>query len=58
MFPSPRGVELHKPDSTVYVYRGSLLEFPSPRGVELHKPAGYTSEWQDVVKIVSVPSRG
>ena len=36
-FPSPRGVELHKPreDPTIPLYHTS---FPSPRGVELHKP--------------------
>ena len=36
-FPSPRGVELHKPDATLF-HRPSQGEFPSPRGVELHKP--------------------
>ena len=37
-FPSPRGVELHKPG---LVGAGGCLcldTFPSPRGVELHKP--------------------
>ena len=39
MFPSPRGVELHKPRTI----KGVIMEacsqtFPSPRGVELHKP--------------------
>ena len=38
LFPSPRGVELHKPDSTAAVYYEESIEFPSPRGVELHKP--------------------
>ena len=37
-FPSPRGVELHKP-ITQDVLNESIDEpFPSPRGVELHKP--------------------
>ena len=36
-FPSPRGVELHKP---VIIPRELIgaAKFPSPRGVELHKP--------------------
>ena len=38
-FPSPRGVELHKP-LWLLVRRSSwdFRSFPSPRGVELHKP--------------------
>ena len=37
LFPSPRGVELHKPSNLSRVSR-MLRLFPSPRGVELHKP--------------------
>ena len=38
-FPSPRGVELHKPCvCNEYKGTGFALVFPSPRGVELHKP--------------------
>ena len=44
-FPSPRGVELHKPDATLF-HRPSQGEFPSPRGVELHKP-------EDVIEVVA-----
>ena len=36
-FPSPRGVELHKPRIHSINTPSGLL-FPSPRGVELHKP--------------------
>ena len=38
MFPSPRGVELHKPEVKPVVYVVTAPKFPSPRGVELHKP--------------------
>ena len=39
MFPSPRGVELHKPSQSIAYSRDqNILKFPSPRGVELHKP--------------------
>ena len=38
-FPSPRGVELHKPRIMVTsVVSRNSGRFPSPRGVELHKP--------------------
>ena len=37
-FPSPRGVELHKPVKAVGAFVPILATFPSPRGVELHKP--------------------
>ena len=39
-FPSPRGVELHKPFAFDFPLFGhwELVQFPSPRGVELHKP--------------------
>ena len=36
-FPSPRGVELHKPRTARRGYP-VISKFPSPRGVELHKP--------------------
>ena len=38
LFPSPRGVELHKPALFDGPAGGGVSEFPSPRGVELHKP--------------------
>ena len=37
-FPSPRGVELHKPGCETARFALIKNEFPSPRGVELHKP--------------------
>ena len=37
-FPSPRGVELHKPRTALDYSAREIPEFPSPRGVELHKP--------------------
>ena len=37
-FPSPRGVELHKPLRPGRPRQLGRLRFPSPRGVELHKP--------------------
>ena len=37
-FPSPRGVELHKPQEDPGGAQGGDGVFPSPRGVELHKP--------------------
>ena len=39
-FPSPRGVELHKPLNNRFGPENSESKFPSPRGVELHKPHG------------------
>ena len=38
VFPSPRGVELHKPGNHDFVLSSDEEGFPSPRGVELHKP--------------------
>ena len=38
MFPSPRGVELHKPRQGKRMAVNYSVKFPSPRGVELHKP--------------------
>ena len=40
-FPSPRGVELHKPMQAPYVSAWHATEFPSPRGVELIISVGY-----------------
>ena len=40
VFPSPRGVELHKP--AIFEQVNTIQSgFPSPRGVELHKPCPY-----------------
>ena len=58
-FPSPRGVELHKPPSAKYGY--NLLfgfKFPSPRGVELHKPHEVFYSYKSEICIVSVPLAG
>ena len=38
MFPSPRGVELHKPLVPYVAICATSAPFPSLRGVELHKP--------------------
>ena len=38
-FPSPRGVELHKPKVNRQPHNRHSSKFPSPRGVELHKPS-------------------
>ena len=44
-FPSPRGVELHKPsDLSSWLTQSCTPSFPSPRKVELHKPAWATKE--------------
>ena len=41
-FPSPRGVELHKPSVVLVAQTRDMLDkFPSPRGVELHKPCNW-----------------
>ena len=45
MFPSPRGVELHKPGKKRVYYVIGTERFPSPRGVELHKPDGKADEY-------------
>ena len=38
LFPSPRGVELHKlANASSYGTLSNAFLFPSPRGVELHK---------------------
>ena len=46
-FPSPRGVELHKPCEDVIDAIDSATLFPSPRGVELHKPRGLPHDGED-----------
>ena len=58
MFPSPRGVELHKPGTLLTLYISpTVIKFPSPRGVELHKPI-YVPNARLTPEAVSVPSRG
>ena len=55
-FPSPRGVELHKP---IAKWEPRLMRcwFPSPRGVELHKPRRNDNN-SNCAGRVSVASRG
>ena len=50
-FPSPRGVELHKPRIMVTsVVSRNSGRFPSPRGVELHKPGRKTMQNTNITR--------
>ena len=54
-FPSPRGVELHKPSCDRQQGVVIFDKFPSPRGVELHKPAA-SQVYQDRPATYKFPS--